>query len=451
MSGDAPWFLITLTVVAIESAVAAIIGITISYKIMRTTEGSGTLLAFIAIAGGVVTGLAGVIIMGTEKGILFSVGVFAITGIGGMITGIVSGMLGRIIGVGIGRLITNDVIEETSERKPVSVSQRNVNAVIPQKRETPPAQSEKPVIQQSLRKKNNQHRVAYISLFLALAEELIKAFMQDKPIFWAILAAVLLILIFISQRVLTYRGNRDLYGATYPEARETVTLISERRRKIHISQEIVVTRRELDNCLQTKAKPDDKLDIADKATSLAARILDIILLHNPTKTGLGVLLGVVLHTVLENIFETIIRYPVSETHFNMIYYEIFTGLPVYFWIALSILALNFRNLFVDSLKKSSLGILLGVVGYTVYENVMRFTDIELALPIYFWIAAGVLALNLLNLLFTPRIERELKIQMRYIKEAQKNGNFTPSEQRQQWRNFIALVNQKALQSVTATQ
>lgn len=437
-SGEAPWLLITLTVVAIESAVAAIIGITISYKIMRTAEGSGILLAFIAIAGGVVTGLAGVLIMGTEKGILFSVGVFAITGIGGMITATISGMLGRIIGVGLGRLITNDVIEEEpSEWKP--------GAVIPQKRETPPDKSEKPVIQQSLRRKNTQHKVAYISLLLALAEELIKAFMQDKPIFWAIPAAVLLILIFISQRVLTYRGKRDLYGASYREARETVTLISERRRKVHISQEIVVTRRELDNCLQTKTKPDDKLDKADKATSLAARILDIILLHNPTKTGLGVLLGVVIHTVLENIFDIIMRYPTSETHFNMIYYEIFSGLPVYFWIALSILLLNFRNLFVDSLKKSSLGILLGIVGYTVYENVVRFMDIELALPIYFWIAAGVLALNLLNLLFTPRIERELKIQMRYIKEAQKNGDFTPSEQRQQWRNFIALVNQKALQ------
>ena len=125
--------------------------------------------------------------------------------------------------------------------------------------------------------------------------------------------------------------------------------------------------------------PDNKLDKVDEATSLAEKALDMLLIRNPTKTGLGVLLGVVLHTVSENV----IRFA-----------KFSVTLPIYFWVALSILALNFRNLFTHH-----------------------------------------------------AIDEELETKMHYIKEAQKNGNFTKSDQRQQWRNFIALVNQKASESM----
>ena len=44
-------------------------------------------------------------------------------------------------------------------------------------------------------------------------------------------------------------------------------------------------------------------------------------------------------------------------------------------------------------------------------------------------------------------EEELEIHMHYIEELQKQGNFTEHEKRQQWRDFIALVNQKAAESM----
>ncbi|MBQ7682413.1 MAG: hypothetical protein IJT31_09440 [Oscillibacter sp.] len=126
--------------------------------------------------------------------------------------------------------------------------------------------------------------------------------------------------------------------------------------------------------------PDDKLDKVDKATNLAERALDMLLIRNPSKTGLGVLLGVVLHTIS--------------------------------------------------------------------DNVIRFTKAAITLPIYFWVAVGILSLNFRNLLFAQHtIDEELEVKMHYIKEAQKNTKFTEREKRQQWRNFIALVNKKAAESM----
>ena len=129
--------------------------------------------------------------------------------------------------------------------------------------------------------------------------------------------------------------------------------------------------------------PDDELDKVDKATNLLERALDMLLIRNPTKTGLGVLLGVVLHTVS--------------------------------------------------------------------DNVIRFTKVAVTLPIYFWVALSILALNFRNLFTHHAIDEDLETKMHYIKEAQKNTKFTESEKRQQWRNFIALVNKKALESMDSGQ
>lgn len=98
--------------------------------------------------------------------------------------------------------------------------------------------------------------------------------------------------------------------------------------------------------------------------------------------------------------------------------------------------------------KTGLGVLIGVVFYTISDNVIRVTKAVITLPIYFWIALGILSLNFRNLFFAQRtIDEELEVKMHYIEEAQKRGNFTKSEQRQQWRNFIALVNQKASETM----
>lgn len=105
-------------------------------------------------------------------------------------------------------------------------------------------------------------------------------------------------------------------------------------------------------------------------------------------------------------------------------------------------------LFIRDPTKTGLGVLLGVVLHTVSENVIRFAKFSVTLPIYFWVALSILALNFRNLLFLPHtIDAELEAEMRLIEEVQKKGNFTEREKRQQWRNFIALVNQKASESM----
>lgn len=105
-------------------------------------------------------------------------------------------------------------------------------------------------------------------------------------------------------------------------------------------------------------------------------------------------------------------------------------------------------LFIRNPSKTGLGVLLGVVLHTISENAIRIFKITVTLPIYFWIAVGILSLNIRNIVFAKHtIDEELEIRMHYIKEAQKNGNFTKSEKRQQWRNFIALVNKKASASM----
>lgn len=125
--------------------------------------------------------------------------------------------------------------------------------------------------------------------------------------------------------------------------------------------------------------PDNKLDKADKTTSLVERALDMLLIRNPTKTGLGILIGVVLHTVSDNLIRVT---------------KIAVTLPIYFWIALSILALNFHNLFTHH-----------------------------------------------------AIDEELETQMHYIEEVQKKGNFTEREKRQQWRDYVSLVYKKTSESM----
>jgi len=427
------WFLWTLCIVAIVSAVLEVIGMAI------VKEYTYVLSLLISVMGGAVTGLI-VNILGPDKGVEISLKTLEITGLCGMVASAI-GELAVIIIKNLPLIIKififgddiNDINDDEPPQQvrptPMSVSRWNPEA--------PRIPSEKRVIEQSFRKKTNHNRIAYISLFLALAEEIIKALLQDTPIVWAIVTAVLLILSFLNQRVLDYRGERDLYGASYSEAKETVThIVHSRRTSVNISQRLVFTKAEMDRCLQVQDRPDKKLDKADKASNLLVRAFNILLLYNPQKTGIGVLLGVVCHTVYENVM----RFTEIGVTFSGL------TLPIYFWIALGVLALNFRNPFAYRTRTGLdvlLGILFGVTLHTVSENVMRFTDLDLTLPLYFWIALGVLVFIFRNPFARRSVNRELETRMSEIKKAQRERHFTESEKRQQWRNFIALANQKA--------
>ena len=104
-------------------------------------------------------------------------------------------------------------------------------------------------------------------------------------------------------------------------------------------------------------------------------------------------------------------------------------------------------LFMRSRTKTGLGFMLGIVCYFIAENVIRLTKIALNLPVYFWIALNIVILNCRNLFHPHAIDEELETKMYYIDKAQKKGNIPQSERRQQWRNFIALVNEKAVATV----
>ena len=107
----------------------------------------------------------------------------------------------------------------------------------------------------------------------------------------------------------------------------------------------------------------------------------------------------------------------------------------------------FNMLFIRNPTKTSLGVLLGVILHTIFDNIIRLAKVALTFSIYFWIALSVFALHFRSL-FTPHaIDEELETQMHYIEEVQKKGNFTEREKRQQWRNYISTIYKKASESM----
>ena len=104
-------------------------------------------------------------------------------------------------------------------------------------------------------------------------------------------------------------------------------------------------------------------------------------------------------------------------------------------------------LFMRSRTKTGLGFMLGIVCYFIAENVIRLKNLAWNLPVYFWIALNIVIVNRRNLFHPHAIDEELETKMYYIDKAQKKGNIPQSERRQQWRNFIALVNEKAVATV----
>ena len=107
----------------------------------------------------------------------------------------------------------------------------------------------------------------------------------------------------------------------------------------------------------------------------------------------------------------------------------------------------FNMLFIRNPTRTSLGVLLGVILHTIFDNVIRLTKIALTFPIYFWMALSVFALHF-HSLFTPHaIDEELETHMHYIEEVQKKGKFTEREKRQQWRNYVSRIYEKASESM----
>ena len=104
-------------------------------------------------------------------------------------------------------------------------------------------------------------------------------------------------------------------------------------------------------------------------------------------------------------------------------------------------------LFIRNPTKTSLGVLLGVILHTIVDNLIRITKVTLTFPIYFWIALSVFALHFRSLFTHHAIDEELETQMHYIEEVQKKGHFTEREKRQQWRNYISRVYEKASESM----
>lgn len=109
----------------------------------------------------------------------------------------------------------------------------------------------------------------------------------------------------------------------------------------------------------------------------------------------------------------------------------------------ALLEKNFDTFFIKAPTKTGLGVLLGCILYSIGNNVISQLTTLPTLPIYFWIALSILVLNFRNLFTNHVIDEELEAKIHYIEMAQKHGKFSSAEQRQQWRNFIRLVAEKA--------
>ena len=96
-------------------------------------------------------------------------------------------------------------------------------------------------------------------------------------------------------------------------------------------------------------------------------------------------------------------------------------------------------IFVSNPRKTSLGILFGIIVYGILEVIFTITKLGFSVPLYLCIAGGMFVFNINNIFSKHRIDEDLETQMYYLKEAQKNGNFTPTEKRHQWREYVQIV------------
>ena len=66
----------------------------------------------------------------------------------------------------------------------------------------------------------------------------------------------------------------------------------------------------------------------------------------------------------------------------------------------------------------------------------------LEISIWFFLCFGVLLVHFPSLFKKHRIDEELETKMHYLEEAQKKGDFTQAEKRDQWKKFTTLIYDK---------
>lgn len=109
-----------------------------------------------------------------------------------------------------------------------------------------------------------------------------------------------------------------------------------------------------------------------------------------------------------------------------------------------ILSRSIDIIFISSPKRTSFGILLGVVCKGGTDIICQIINKSLDTTYIFWICAGILVLHVPDFFLKHRIDEKLETEMHYLLEVQKYGNLTQTEMRSQWRQFIKLIHERAI-------
>lgn len=99
-------------------------------------------------------------------------------------------------------------------------------------------------------------------------------------------------------------------------------------------------------------------------------------------------------------------------------------------------------LFIDNPQKTSLGVVLGIIINGTVDIVLQITQYSLNISPIFFICSGIFILHLPSIFSKHRISKDIETPMHYLRELQKNGNFSEAEKRAQWRRLVELVYQK---------
>lgn len=107
------------------------------------------------------------------------------------------------------------------------------------------------------------------------------------------------------------------------------------------------------------------------------------------------------------------------------------------------------TLFAGNPQKTSLGIFLGIVCKGGTDILFQFIGITFNFSYLFCISLGIILLHLPSIFSKHKIDEELETMMYYLRQAQKHGNFSESEKRLQWRQFVELVFKKTAENLEA--
>lgn len=101
-------------------------------------------------------------------------------------------------------------------------------------------------------------------------------------------------------------------------------------------------------------------------------------------------------------------------------------------------------IFISSPQRTSYGILLGVALKGGSDIILQLVGKSLDIYYAFCICLGILLFHLPNLFLRHRVDENLETAMHYLIEAQKYGDFSATEKRAQWREFIRLIHEKVI-------